>query len=37
MTSWIDGSFVYSTKEAWVNAMRSWENGSFKMVNDPVL
>ena len=31
MTSWIDGSFVYSTKESWVNAMRSFENGTLKM------
>lgn len=30
MTSWIDGSFVYSTSEAWVNAMRSFKNGTFK-------
>jgi len=30
MTSWIDGSFVYSTSEAWVNAMRSFSNGTFK-------
>ena len=30
MTSWIDGSFVYSISEAWVNAMRSFENGTFK-------
>jgi dual oxidase len=37
MTSWIDGSFVYSTKEAWVNAMRTFENGTFRMVGDPVL
>ncbi|XP_063236450.1 dual oxidase [Bacillus rossius redtenbacheri] len=29
MTAWIDGSFVYSTSEAWVNAMRSFKNGSF--------
>ncbi|XP_013145053.1 PREDICTED: dual oxidase [Papilio polytes] len=28
ITSWIDGSFVYSTSEAWVNAMRSFQNGS---------
>ncbi|XP_065342525.1 dual oxidase [Cloeon dipterum] len=28
-SSWIDGSFVYSTSEAWVNAMRSFQNGSF--------
>ena len=30
MTSWIDGSFIYSTSEAWVNAMRSFQNGTFK-------
>ncbi len=35
--SWIDGSFVYSTKEAWVNAMRTFENGTFKMVGDPIM
>ena len=35
MTSWIDASFVYSTKEAWVNAMRTFENGTFKMDGDP--
>jgi dual oxidase len=29
VTSWIDGSFIYSTSEAWVNAMRSFKNGSF--------
>jgi hypothetical protein len=29
MTSWIDGSFIYSTSEAWVNAMRSFHNGTF--------
>lgn len=28
MTAWIDGSFVYSTSEAWLNAMRSFENGT---------
>ena len=37
MTSWIDGSFVYSTKEAWVNAMRTFENGTFQMVGDPIM
>ena len=37
MTSWIDGSFVYSTKESWVNAMRSWENGTLTMEGDPIL
>nr|XP_018912484.1 PREDICTED: dual oxidase isoform X2 [Bemisia tabaci] len=30
VTSWIDGSFIYSNSEAWVNAMRSFVNGSFK-------
>jgi dual oxidase len=29
VTSWIDGSFIYSTSEAWVNAMRSFHNGTF--------
>ncbi|XP_052126755.1 dual oxidase [Frankliniella occidentalis] len=29
-TSWIDGSFVYSTSEAWAAALRSYRNGSFK-------
>ncbi|XP_065202273.1 dual oxidase [Planococcus citri] len=28
VTSWIDGSFIYSTSEAWVNAMRSFVNGT---------
>lgn len=37
MTSWIDGSFVYSTKEAWLNAMRTFVNGTFKMRGDPIL
>lgn len=30
MTSWIDGSFVYSTSEAWLNYMRLFRNGSLK-------
>ena len=30
MTSWIDGSFVYSSQEAWVATMRSYRNGSLK-------
>lgn len=34
MTSWIDGSFVYSTSEAWVNSMRSFKNGSFRSDSD---
>ncbi|XP_075237286.1 dual oxidase isoform X2 [Lycorma delicatula] len=29
VTSWIDGSFIYSTSEAWASAMRSFRNGSF--------
>lgn len=29
MTAWIDGSFIYSTSEAWLNAMRSFHNGTF--------
>ncbi|KAK0417047.1 hypothetical protein QR680_012805 [Steinernema hermaphroditum] len=27
-TSWIDASFLYSTQEPWVAALRSWRNGS---------
>lgn len=27
MTAWIDGSFIYSTSEAWLNAMRSFQDG----------
>ncbi len=30
MTSWIDGSFVYSSQEAWVGTMRSFSNGTLK-------
>ena len=37
MTSWIDGSFVYSTVEPWVNLMRSYENGYKKILNDYIL
>ncbi|CAB4055922.1 DUOX [Lepeophtheirus salmonis] len=33
MTSWIDGSFIYSSQEAWVSVMRSFVNGSFKTMN----
>lgn len=29
VTSWIDGSFIYSVSEPWVNAMRSFQNGTF--------
>lgn len=28
VTSWIDGSFVYSTSETWLNTMRSFVNGT---------
>ncbi|XP_058806177.1 dual oxidase isoform X1 [Phymastichus coffea] len=31
VTSWIDASFIYSSSEAWANAMRSFKNGSFLM------
>ena len=27
-TSWIDASFLYSTQEPWVAALRSFENGT---------
>eukprot|EP00093_Oithona_nana_P006459 06459.XXX_386344_372891_1 [CDS] Oithona nana genome sequencing. len=36
MTSWIDASFVYSTNEAWVNAMRTFVGGSLKMEGDSI-
>jgi dual oxidase len=29
VSSWIDGSFIYSTSEPWVNTMRSFRNGTF--------
>uniref|UniRef100_A0A1I8ARM6 NAD(P)H oxidase (H2O2-forming) n=1 Tax=Steinernema glaseri TaxID=37863 RepID=A0A1I8ARM6_9BILA len=29
-TSWIDASFLYSTQEPWVAALRSWKNGSLE-------
>ncbi|XP_014272610.1 dual oxidase [Halyomorpha halys] len=28
VTSWIDGSFIYSTSEAWLSTMRSYKNGT---------
>lgn len=31
VTSWIDGSFIYSSSEAWANTMRSFSNGSLLM------
>lgn len=31
VTSWIDGSFVYSSSEAWANTMRAFRNGSLLM------
>ncbi|XP_071748300.1 dual oxidase isoform X2 [Lepeophtheirus salmonis] len=36
MTSWIDGSFIYSTKEAWVNTMRTFSNGLLKTNGDAI-
>lgn len=30
VTSWIDGSFVYSTSEARLNMLRSFTNGTFR-------
>jgi len=34
MTAWIDGSFIYSTSEAWLNAMRSFHNGTLLTEKD---
>lgn len=31
VTSWIDGSFVYSTYETWLNQMRSFRNGTLRI------
>ncbi|GAV07211.1 hypothetical protein RvY_17080-2 [Ramazzottius varieornatus] len=31
MSSWIDGSTVYSTKDVWLSAMRSYNNGTLKV------
>uniref|UniRef100_A0AC35U9J2 NAD(P)H oxidase (H2O2-forming) n=1 Tax=Rhabditophanes sp. KR3021 TaxID=114890 RepID=A0AC35U9J2_9BILA len=33
-TSWIDGSFLYSTSEPWVAALRSWNRGMFTENDD---
>ena len=33
ITAWIDGSFIYSTMEPWVNTMRSFQNGSLQMLS----
>ncbi|CAH0546400.1 unnamed protein product [Brassicogethes aeneus] len=33
VTSWIDGSFIYSTSEPWISNMRSFENGT--LLTDP--
>lgn len=30
VTSWIDGSFVYSTSETWLNLMREFSGGRLK-------
>lgn len=36
VTSWIDGSFIYSTSETWLNTMRSFDGkGTLKMVGSP--
>jgi len=36
VTSWIDGSFIYSTSETWLNTMRSFDGrGTLKMVDKP--
>lgn len=29
VTSWIDGSSIYSISEPWINTMRSFQNGTF--------
>ena len=35
MTSWIDGSFVYSSREAWISTMRTYSgNGELKIMED---
>ena len=35
MTSWIDGSFIYSSKEAWISSMRSYSgDGKLKVMGD---
>ena len=31
VTSWIDGSFIYSTSEVHLNTMRTFRNGSFRV------
>ena len=33
MTTWIDGSFIYSQQEAWVSTMRSYRNGTLKWMD----
>ena len=36
MTSWIDGSFIYSSNEAWISTMRSYSgNGELNIMTDP--
>lgn len=36
VTSWIDGSFIYSTSETWLNTMRAFDGkGRLKMVSSP--
>ncbi len=34
VTSWIDGSVLYGTNEAWLTMMRSFENGTLSEGND---
>ena len=34
ITAWIDGSFIYSTLEPWINIMRTFENGTLKETKD---
>ncbi|OQV13223.1 Dual oxidase [Hypsibius exemplaris] len=31
MSSWLDGSAIYSTKEIWLMSMRSWSNGTLNL------
>ena len=35
MTSWIDGSFIYSSNEAWISTMRTYSgNGELKIMGN---
>ncbi|XP_065313288.1 dual oxidase-like isoform X1 [Gordionus sp. m RMFG-2023] len=33
VTSWIEGSFIYSTKLVWLQALRTWNNGTLDSSN----